>query len=49
MEALAQNKDLAELQVIAPILQNIANDTSVLHVARERAQRLLAGAGLRKD
>lgn len=49
MEDLAQNKDLAELQIIAPILQNIADDSSVLHVARERAKRLLALAGQSKD
>lgn len=49
MEDLSQNKDLAELQIIAPILQNIADDTSVLHVARERAKRLLAQAGQGKD
>jgi len=49
MEAQAQNKELAELQVIAPVLQNIADDTSVLHIARERAKRLLAQAGQAKD
>ncbi|PYP86999.1 MAG: hypothetical protein DMG65_17870 [Candidatus Angelobacter sp. Gp1-AA117] len=49
MEDLAQNQDLAELQIIAPVLQNIADDTSVLHVARERARRLLAQAGPSKD
>jgi hypothetical protein len=42
MEEMAQNGYLAEIQIIAPLLQNLANDTSVLHMARERAQRLLA-------
>lgn len=42
MEEMAEAGYLAEIQVIAPLLQNIANDTSVLHMARQRAQRLLA-------
>jgi hypothetical protein len=41
MEELARNGYLAEIQIIAPTLQSIANDSSVLHMARERAQRLL--------
>ena len=41
MEEMARNGYLAEIQIIAPTLQNIANDSSVLHIARERAQRLL--------
>ena len=45
MEDLAQNHNLAELQAIATTLQNIANDSSVLNVARQRARRLLAQAG----
>ena len=43
MEEMAQHGYLAEIQIIAPTLQNIANDASVLHIARQRAQRLLAG------
>ena len=46
MEEMAQNGYLAEIQIIAPILQNLANDTSVLHMARQRAQRLLELAGV---
>jgi len=42
MEEMAQSGYLAEIQIIAPLLQNLANDTSVLHMARQRAQRLLA-------
>jgi hypothetical protein len=45
MEQMAQEGYLAEIQVIAPILQSIANDGSVLHMARQRAERLLASAG----
>jgi hypothetical protein len=44
MEEMAQNQSLAEIQVIAPLLQNIANDSSVLNIARQRARRLLANA-----
>lgn len=45
MEQMAQQGFLAEIQIIAPILQNIVNDNSVLHLARQSAQRLLALAG----
>ncbi len=41
METMAQANYLAELQIIAPLLQNIANDSSVLHMARQSASRLL--------
>jgi len=44
MEELASEGYLTEIQIIAPVLQNIINDTSVLHIARQRAQRLLSGA-----
>jgi hypothetical protein len=44
MEDMNQNGYLAEIQIIAPLLQNLANDSSILHMARERAKRLLAGA-----
>lgn len=33
---------LTELQAIAPTLENVANDPAILHIARERAKRLLA-------
>jgi DNA-directed RNA polymerase subunit F len=42
MEEMAKDNDLKELQAIAPILQDIAEDKAVLNVARVRAQRLLA-------
>jgi hypothetical protein len=42
MEEMAKDNDLKELQAIAPILQDIAEDKSILNVARVRAQRLLA-------
>jgi hypothetical protein len=44
-EALTAPSDAA---VVAPILEKIVNDSSVLNGARARAQRLLMGAGLSK-
>lgn len=44
MEEMAEAGYLREIQIITPVLQNIANDTTVLHMARQRAQRLLAAA-----
>jgi hypothetical protein len=42
MESLAQSSYLAELQLIAPTLESIANDPAILNIARQRAKRLLA-------
>jgi hypothetical protein len=42
MEALAANNELEEIQIIAPTLENIANDVNILNIARQRARRLLA-------
>jgi len=42
MEDAAANHNLAELQVIASTLESIANDATVLNIARQRAKRLLA-------
>jgi hypothetical protein len=42
MESLAQNQELAEIEVIAPTLESIANDSAILNIARQRARRLLA-------
>ncbi|MGA9042226.1 MAG: hypothetical protein WB421_16965 [Terriglobales bacterium] len=42
MEQLSKENDLGDLSVIAPILQQIADDASLMHVVRTRAQRLLA-------
>ena len=44
MESAAENHDLAELQLIAPTLESIVEDVSVLNIARQRAKRLLAKA-----
>jgi hypothetical protein len=43
MESLAETHNLKELQIIAPTLESIANDPSILNIARRRAKRLLAG------
>lgn len=42
MEEAAGNNELVELQAIAPSLQRIVDDTAVLHIARLRAEKLLA-------
>lgn len=42
MESLAENGYLAEVQLIAPTLESIANDPAILNIARQRARRLLA-------
>jgi hypothetical protein len=42
MEEAAKNKELAELQAIEPVLRRVANDPAVLHIARVRADKLLA-------
>jgi hypothetical protein len=44
MEDEAQRHYLAELQIIAPTLESIASDSSVLNIARQRARRLLQRA-----
>lgn len=44
MEDAMENHNLAELQVIAPALQSIADDSSVMNIARQRAKRLLKKA-----
>jgi hypothetical protein len=41
MEQMAREKNLEEVSAVAPILQAIAADHSVLNVTRARAQRLL--------
>ena len=42
MEEMAKSDTLGELQSIAPLLRQIADDPGVMHVARERASRLWA-------
>ena len=44
MEDAMEGHNLAELQIIAPTLQNIADDPSVMNIARARAKRLLSKA-----
>jgi hypothetical protein len=44
MENAAESHNLAELQIIAPTLKSIAEDTAVLNIARQRAKKLLAKA-----
>jgi hypothetical protein len=45
MEEMSKQNTLGELQAIAPILQQIVNDNSLITPVRVRAQRLLAEAG----
>jgi hypothetical protein len=45
MEELKRDNSLGDLQAIAPLLNDIANDKTVMNVARARALRLLAAAG----
>lgn len=42
MEEAADTHLLAEIQIVAPTLQSIADDESVLNIARRRAKHLLA-------
>lgn len=44
MENAADGHNLAELRIIAPTLKSIAEDSTVLNIARQRAKRLLAKA-----
>jgi hypothetical protein len=41
MEAQARNNELSEIQGVAPILQEILDDTSVINVVRSRAKELI--------
>jgi hypothetical protein len=47
MEAIARTNPLVELTAIAPILQGIVSDSTVVNVSRARAQRILGQAGIR--
>ena len=42
MESAAESHSLEELQVIAPLLEEIVKDPAILNIARQRAKRLLA-------
>jgi hypothetical protein len=46
MEQMVHEKSLDEVQAVAPILQQIVTDPSVINVTRGRAQRLLVGTGV---
>jgi hypothetical protein len=41
MEAQARNSQLSEIQGVAPVLQEIVEDTSVINVVRARAKELI--------
>jgi hypothetical protein len=43
MEEMQKEANLGDIQAIAPVLNGIADDTSVMNVSRARALRLLAG------
>src|SRR4051812_33119286 len=45
MEELQRENSLGDVGAIAPVLKEIANDSSVMKVSRARALRLLASAG----
>src|SRR5438105_5155636 len=46
MDDLSKDGHLYEVQAIAPLLQRIAADRTVLHIAQQTAQHILARAGL---
>jgi hypothetical protein len=45
LEELCNDGHLQEVQVIAPLLQRIAADRTVLHIAQQRAERILRKSG----
>ncbi|MGH9515791.1 MAG: hypothetical protein ACRD3P_08970 [Terriglobales bacterium] len=45
MEEMQKENSLGDVEAIAPVLKDIANDSSVMNVSRARALRLLATAG----
>jgi hypothetical protein len=45
MEEMAHEDNLQELPAVVPILQRIANDSSVINPVRARAQRMIERAG----
>lgn len=45
MEEMQKESALGDVQAIAPVLKDIANDSSVMNVSRARAVRLLSTAG----
>jgi hypothetical protein len=45
LEELCNDGRLQEVQVIAPLLQRLAADRTVLHIAQQRAERILKKSG----
>jgi hypothetical protein len=45
LEQLSKDGHLQEVQVISPILQRLATDRTVLHIAQKRAENILRRAG----
>jgi hypothetical protein len=43
MEELQRDNSLGDVHAIAPVLKEIADDQSVMNVARARALRLMTG------
>jgi uncharacterized protein (UPF0147 family) len=41
METQAKNNELSEIQGVAPVLQQIVEDASVMNVVRARAKELI--------
>ena len=46
LEDISNQGRLEEVQAIAPLLQRLASDRTVLHIAQQRAQRILKKANL---
>jgi hypothetical protein len=46
LEEQSKEGRLQEVQAIAPLLERLAGDRTVLHIAQQRAQRILKKAGL---
>ena len=46
LDDLSKDGHLYEVQAIAPVLQRLASDRTVLHIAQQTAQRILSRAGL---
>jgi len=44
MENADEGHNLAELKIIAPTLESIAEDSTVLNIARQRAKKLASKA-----
>jgi hypothetical protein len=43
MQEMQREGNLGDMQAIAPVLNGIAEDTTLMNVSRARALRLLAG------